>query len=429
MIKFNNFAIIGVYVMWSFIKEFLVHVLLVLFPVFFYYMFVRGSHRGPQPIFHWKSFLTLAGAVLLTMSFSISYADTFTFDLRIVPIIVAFLYTGSLPGILLVAVMLAYTKLIQPAEFLAMMGNYAIASIILLLIRPLYGKLTWNKKIAMISLFYLSITITREIYFLQKGQLELFLNTIFLSIITWVTLIMVVMIIEHMENHLKMKREYEYLEKINAISQLAASIAHEIRNPMTTVRGFLQLLSTNSELSSKNKSFIHLSIEELDRAQSIISDFLALSKPQKENLEVIDLTKIIHDSIHIITPYALLKNIRIDAAIESNLVSNGFKHEIQQVLINILKNGIEAMDRGTLVVHASRTNSSIAISIKDTGCGIPSDQLKRLGTPYYSTKEKGTGLGLTVSFEIVRRMNGAIHVESTVNQGTVFTISLPATKA
>jgi two-component system sporulation sensor kinase B len=310
-----------------------------------------------------------------------------------------------------------------------MLGNYTIASIILSLLRPLYGKLTLNKKITMITLFYLSIMITRDIYFLQKGQLEFFPHTIYLSIITWVTLMMVLLIIEHMENHLKMKREYEYLEKINAISQLAASIAHEIRNPMTTVRGFLQLLSANSDLSSKDKSFIQLSIDELDRAQSIISEFLALSKPQKEILEVIDLTKIIHDSIDIITPYALLKNIRIDSDIDSNLASNGYKHEIHQVLINILKNGIEAMDGGTLVIHASRTNSSIAITIKDTGSGIPTDQLKRLGTPYYSTKEKGTGLGLTVSFEIVRRMNGSIHVESTVNQGTVFTILLPAAKA
>ena len=238
-----------------------------------------------------------------------------------------------------------------------------------------------------------------------------------------------ILLIENREKQLLMQKELEKTEKMNALSQLAASIAHEIRNPMTTVRGFLQLLSHTNSLSDKDISFVRLSINELDRAQNIINDFLAISKPGNDVSQTFDLFHVTQEAINILSSYAILKNVRIDPHIESSLCIIGFKNEMKQVLINIMKNAIEAMTNGGILeITAFKKNQSNIIKIKDNGCGMSPEKLKKIGTPYYSTKERGTGLGLMISFEIVRRMNGKVLVESVVGVGTEFTLQFPETK-
>ncbi|MGM7703213.1 ATP-binding protein [Pseudalkalibacillus sp. Hm43] len=414
--------------MWIIVKDILVNVLFILFPTLFYIVFMREDEQVRGKIFVSKFFLTLILSLVLTMSLPAVYSEEFKYDLRIIPIIIAYMYGGAFPGVSLTIAMFGLTYVLTPEDFMPTVGNYVIASVVLILLHKIYHRQSNKYKILILSCFYLVIASTRTLYLITSGNTEQMVLNILLSIITLITLICVIALIETLRKQLSLNRELEHVEKMNAISQLAASVAHEIRNPMTTVRGFLQILSNSKHIPESDRSFISISIEELDRAQMIINEYLSLSRPTQSSFEVIDFTKVLNDSVQVISTYAIINNVEISKAIDDDLKVKCFKHEVQQVLINIMKNGIESIDSsGKMHVSATRQGKSIRVTIQDNGCGIPKDQLKRLGTPYLSTKDQGTGLGLTVSFEIIRRMRGTIDVQSQINQGTTFTISLPST--
>lgn len=411
--------------MWDVIQDILINVLLIVFPVLFYLVFLRESLPARRNKWFSKFTAVLLFSLTLTILFPASYSD-FTYDLRIIPIIVAYLYGGALPGILLITSMLILTFLLDPSSLIPNVLNYLLVSIILTKFKDSYHRQPIQNKVITISIFYFIIALSRIVYVINSNHAEQLSFLFYLTIITWITLLSVIFIIENMESQLIMQSELEHYEKMNTVSQLAAAVAHEIRNPMTTVRGFLQMLGTSHNISPIDKSYITISIEELDRAQSIINEYLSISKPQKMNMESFNLTEVLHNSIQIISAYAAVNNIHITSEIDPDLYLYGHKHEIQQVLMNLMKNGIEAMEGGkTLEVFARENPNGFEINIKDEGCGIAEEDMKWLGTAYYSNKEGGTGLGLAVTYEIIKRMKGKIDVKSKLNSGTTFTLLFP----
>ena len=165
----------------------------------------------------------------------------------------------------------------------------------------------------------------------------------------------------------------------------------------------------------------------MDRAESIIADYLTFAKPSLEHLKPLKLSKEIDYIVQILNPYATMRNIIIQVEREDDhLHIFGDKKELRQSLINIIKNGIESMEPGgKLIVHLKKVNENAIIIIEDTGKGMSKKQMEKLGTPYYSTKDKGTGLGTMVAFSIIKAMKGEIEVESKIGEGTCFTISIP----
>jgi two-component system, sporulation sensor kinase B len=225
---------------------------------------------------------------------------------------------------------------------------------------------------------------------------------------------------------LQMMHELHKAEKFSAISQLAASVAHEIRNPMTTIRGFMQVLQGERNLSADQNLFISISLQELDRTQTIIDNFLSLAKPNTGGMVKINLSRLLREIIDFMRSYSHLANTELVEGIEKNLWIKGDAHEIRQVFINILKNGIEAMPGGgSIYIIAKIDKDYVKVQFRDEGVGMKKAQLERLGNPYYSTKEKGTGLGLMISYDIIQRMRGKIVVDSEEGKGTTFTILLP----
>jgi two-component system sporulation sensor kinase B len=218
-------------------------------------------------------------------------------------------------------------------------------------------------------------------------------------------------------------------DKLNAISQLAASVAHEIRNPMTTVRGFLQMLKDDQNLTSDQSTFISVSLEELDRTNHIINDFLSLARPDISVSGKVLLPATLFEVADFMRPYALMAKVEIKTKISDGIFINGNRNELKQLFINLIKNSIEAMpDGGILEVSAFEKGSTAYIQIKDEGIGLSQKQLSMLGQPYYSTKTKGTGLGLMISFDIIKRMKGEYIIDSLENDGTTFTIIFPLFK-
>jgi two-component system sporulation sensor kinase A len=213
-------------------------------------------------------------------------------------------------------------------------------------------------------------------------------------------------------------------EKLYVAGQLAAGIAHEIRNPLTSLKGFLQLLSTG-RMSGKN--YFDIMKSELNRIESIVSELLMLSKPQIYELAYYDTRSIVEDTVTLLAAQAIMSSIEIRTEYGARpLWVHGVENQIKQVIINVLKNAIEAMPGGgTIAIRCRLNDQEIIVSIIDQGPGIDEEQLAKMGQPFYTTKEKGTGLGLMVSYKIVDNHKGRIQAVSEIGIGTTVDIVLP----
>lgn len=220
--------------------------------------------------------------------------------------------------------------------------------------------------------------------------------------------------------------ELQRSEKMEIISQLAASVAHEVRNPLQVTRGFLQILG-ESTVSEKEKGFMGLAIEELDRASEIITDFLMFAKPQLEQTAVLDVAEEIQKIEAILVPLANMQGGVIEVDLASDLYVQGNSSKFKQALINIIKNSIEALNKDGIVKISAyiKDTGTVVICIKDNGEGMNENELKKLGEPYYSKKTKGTGLGLMVTFRIIEVMKGTIVFTSKKGIGTETLIQFP----
>jgi len=228
---------------------------------------------------------------------------------------------------------------------------------------------------------------------------------------------------EKVEEHARLRNEVERLDRLSLVAQMAASISHEVRNPITTVRGFLQLIMQRKNFFNFQKYF-DLIINELDRANDIIGNFLSLSKNGNSmDREEHDLVTIFQSVLPLLEADALLmgKKLAFHEKSLSKLWMN--KKEIQQVLINLVRNGLEASPTGACVtVELLENQRTVGFSVKDEGGGIPASILEQLGTPFLTTKASGTGLGLSICYDIARRHQAEIHVV-TDQRGTTFIFS------
>ncbi|MFD0589540.1 ATP-binding protein [Paenibacillus sp. GCM10027627] len=214
-------------------------------------------------------------------------------------------------------------------------------------------------------------------------------------------------------------------EKLSIAGQLAAGIAHEIRNPLTSLKGFMQLIASGK---IHNNHYYSIMKSELVRIETIISELLMLSKPQVYEYSHIDLRELIHESVGHLDSHAKQFNVRMDCETHSHPTwVLGVESQLKQVFINLIKNAIESMQEGGVVTIklSLKDNETVSVRIQDEGVGIPREQLSKIGQPFYTTKDKGTGLGLMVTYKIINNHEGHIVAESEPGVGTTFTVQLP----
>lgn len=214
-------------------------------------------------------------------------------------------------------------------------------------------------------------------------------------------------------------------EKLTVAGQLAAGIAHEVRNPLTAIKGFLQIMESGLK---DQKMYFEIISSEMNRIEMILNELLVLSRPQqitkytKGNLKVI-----IEQIVTLLQTQTNMNSIEIITKIEHNLpLIHCDENQLKQVFINFLKNSIEAMPKGgaiTIEVQ-SKSSESLIVRIVDQGHGIPEHLLKKIGTPFFTTKENGTGLGLMICKQIIEQHKGIINIES-CSKGTTIEINLP----
>lgn len=232
-------------------------------------------------------------------------------------------------------------------------------------------------------------------------------------------------VLEYSKELERFNNELQRSEKMEIISELAASVAHEVRNPLQVTRGFLQLLGERSAVS--DKAYIEMALEELDRASGIITDFLTFAKPGAESVKPLSISEEFRHIEGVLTPLASIHHGKILLDIEPDLYVKGNSSKFKQAFINMIKNSIEALpdEDGKITVRAARENGEVVIRIRDNGTGMAPEELKRLGEPYFSNKTKGTGLGLMVTFRIVEAMQGTLTFDSKKGAGTEATVRIP----
>ncbi|MFC3883310.1 ATP-binding protein [Bacillus songklensis] len=214
-------------------------------------------------------------------------------------------------------------------------------------------------------------------------------------------------------------------DKLSLAGEMAAGVAHEIRNPLTSLNGFIQLIHEDSE---KYHSYTNVMLSELNRLNAIIGEFLMLAKPQSMYFAPHSFHDILREVILLFETECTLKNVVIGLNLPADscilLCDN---NQLKQVFINLLKNAIEAMPQGGSI-HidaAKKDDQHMEILIRDTGSGIPPSILEHIQRPFFTTKESGTGLGLVVTQKIICRHQGDILISSEQNQGTTVTLTLP----
>lgn len=402
------------------------HVLIVIFPILMFYFLAIRNNISSKTINKGKLLGMSIVILLLTMTFPVTYANGFVYDFRIIPIFVSIIYIGLFQGITTILIMLLYLSFIGEPHLLLSLINYSILTILLHLLSKKYKGLHLRNKILAVSSIYGIMTITRSITLVKNEQFDHLLIMLIFSFITWVTLILVILLIENLDQQIYLQRELMRSEKLNVISQLAASVAHEVRNPMTTINGFLQLIKKDTNITEKQRNYIEISLSELARAQDIINDYLSLAKPNNKEFQLVNISEELIKTVELMTSYTNIKNIEVTSKIEESLYIRGNTDEIKQVFINIIKNAIEAIEKnGKLEISAYTEIKHVIIEITDNGEGMTKEQLSRIGTPFYSTKDKGTGIGLTISYQIIEHNKGKIEVNSEIGKGTSFIIKFP----
>lgn len=222
-----------------------------------------------------------------------------------------------------------------------------------------------------------------------------------------------------------MERELARLDRLNLIGELAASISHEVRNPLATVRGFMQLLKEKKSCS-EYVTYFDLMIEELDRANGILTEFLSITRCKSNERTSRDLNVIIRSLLPLLEANAVADDKKVQVRLQELPKIMVDDKEIRQVILNLSRNGIEAMEAGgVLTIRTSCQEGQIILEIEDQGCGMSPEVIERLGTPFFTTKSEGTGIGLAICYGIAARHNAKIDVESS-NKGTTFRIAFPA---
>ncbi|MGG3693306.1 ATP-binding protein [Heyndrickxia ginsengihumi] len=416
------------------------NLLIVLTPIFFYQLIFSkfNNNRLTQII----SGIIFGCASILSMAFPVvssNFGNGFLWDLRWIPFVICVLYMGYVPGAVSAILLVAFRFFLGGmTASINTLFDAIILFILFSILRKKYHQFKMINKYLMNIVFsvitFSVICISLWIYFSYLHKLASFYSLGFdlffqMGLSYLVGIMVFTYFTENMINRIKIMEQIHRAEKLNIVSELAASIAHEVRNPLTVVRGFIQL--AKNEVDNTIQGYMNTAIRELDRAEKIISDYLNFAKPKLDvKKEEVNISCSINEMILLMQSYANLKGIQLNNHIDQNLFIEADDLKFKQVLLNLIKNAIEATEQGHVDVDASYSEKKghIIVNVTDTGMGMTKEQLQKLGKPYYTTKSEGTGLGLMVTFRLIEAIGGTLTFDSKLNQGTKATICIKGYK-
>ncbi|PLS16453.1 two-component sensor histidine kinase [Bacillus sp. M6-12] len=224
----------------------------------------------------------------------------------------------------------------------------------------------------------------------------------------------------------RMQQKLIDAQKLEVVGTLAASTAHEIKNPLTGIKGLIQLLK-EKHIDQEDQFYFSVIMEEISRINDIVSEFIILGKPAAPLMSVMDIREVASDLAPIIESEARLYNAEFHLSLPSDpLMVSCSKDQLKQVILNVSKNGFEALrEQGALNISLSKKDTKVYIVISDNGIGISEAEIERVFDPFYTSKKSGTGLGLLICKRIVELFHGTISISSQENEGTQVAIILP----
>ncbi|WP_404330161.1 ATP-binding protein [Mesobacillus maritimus] len=405
--------------------HFLDNLFYILVSVFVYFILIDHSKRMKQ----YKKTLLIACMsvpIILCMRFPIYIDEYCVHDFRQIPLFIGTLYGGWPVGAVLLVITLLGRFYLFGFNFLTLIVYLVIFFSTALFANKFNGFKRKGKVLSSSLLSFVVGVMTTLIAvsfsdFFQVTEAYVFYFVIMPPIIMF----SFVYLAETLQDAINIKPKMVKLEKMEVVSQLAASISHEVRNPLTVVKGFIDLLKDPNLSQDKRDEYIEHINRELQSAESIISDYLAFAKPATEQINPIFVDREISSILQMIKPWANMNSVHISEELTPGVIHGNTQH-FKQCFINLIKNGIEAMpEGGELRVITSVSNKHITIKIEDSGVGMTKEQLNRFGEPYYSSKEKGTGLGSMVIVRTIQTMNGTLDISSVLHKGTTITVKLP----
>ncbi|HDR8182301.1 TPA: sporulation kinase [Bacillus thuringiensis] len=368
-------------------------------------------------------------ATILCITFGAKTNYGFQFDMRHIVLIVGTLTGGPIAGASILTVLNIYRFLLGGIGVFPSLIASVLLFIVLLLTYKLFNRSSNRIKIALAIFYSLIFSLVWVPSFLSEvtNSVDYIPHIIVYEICTIIGTILILYLLHILQMQVRLQNELMNAEKFHLIGEMAASISHEIRNPLTSTKGFLQLLQSNTCTEQERKLYIDIAINGIEQANHVLTDYLTFAKPSIEKEQQLQVEEELLHALSLITPLANLTNVRIHYIKQStSFFIAGEKQKLNQCLLNILKNCIEAMPTGgDLVLTLVPDHKHIHLYIKDTGVGMDQEQVKRLGSPFYSTKEKGTGLGMMVVFSVVQAMNGKIDIISEKGTGTTFLLTFP----
>jgi len=241
-----------------------------------------------------------------------------------------------------------------------------------------------------------------------------------------------------------MEEQLRRAEKMKALGEISVGIAHEVRNPLASMSGSIQMLSEQLRLTGEDRSLMEIVLREAKRLNELITDFLLFARPARQERKLINLAEILKDNIRLFTNSCEANGITIREGIDKNIPVAGDVRQLSQVFWNIFLNSAHAMsDRGGEIrvtssiteksvlsgeeVQGSVSTPFVSIKVADCGKGMDETEISRIFDPFYTTRPEGTGLGLAMAYSIIQSHGGAITVSSTLGKGSEFTITLPVT--
>jgi two-component system sporulation sensor kinase B len=411
-------------------KDLLVNFLFILLPLFLVQILyqLNFAYRFKK-LKEWMFAIFPVVSLILCMAFPVAVSEDFSWDLRRIPVILGALYGGYKLGFFLLVLIIVLRYPMGGDGFYVALYTHSIMSILIAFLSAYYLKMALKKKLLVsVSLTVLSIMIS----FISLEMFSLQMNVDFwisYTVINVFAISITTALLETIRANVNVLQKLMKAEKLEVVSHLAASISHEVRNPLTVSRGFIQLSNDEEVPSVVRKEYLNTAIKELDRAAEIINDYLMFAKPALEKEEKIRIYEEVQHVVNVMMPLAKMNGVQLHLSLsdDEKCFALGERKKLEQCLINILKNGIESMpDGGNLHISIGYQSHSIHITIRDEGTGMTQEQLNRLGEPYFTTKTQGTGLGMMVSFSIIQSMKGKINVTSEQGKGTCFHIKLPS---
>jgi two-component system, sporulation sensor kinase B len=408
-------------------EKLILQILIVIMPVLLYLILFENRKIFSTPYLYG---LLHGVAAIACMIFSYKCLGH-NWDLRYIPLILSTLYGGPIAGGIVLSMIIFIRLFMGIDQLLLGIGSCLISAIIPFMIARSFFTFSPKKRIMITLIVALWPSLIAITILLAGTEIDGTIQSIYFKDIVLFGLIFVIGIMltaklnEFAIERFQLKDSIQRSEKLNILGELAASVAHEVRNPLTVVKGFLQLMD---QKNSKDFEYLPIVLSELGRAESIINDYLNFAKPQFNKIEAVPLIEVVKEILFLLEPLASKQGIMLkhQITVDSPYIYTD-RNQLKQAMVNFIKNAIEATSSGgyVSVTLQSGDEHQVKVVITDSGKGMDKEQLSRIGTLFYTTKDKGTGLGTTVSIKIIETMNGKVLYRSTRGIGTEVTLLLP----